>query len=75
MVILLPGDVLGLQWGTLSKDLRGAPVVVDADGGSWCYWGKRGPQGCGVLDGLQHEEDPLRSLFCEGCLGVIYDLD
>lgn len=70
MVILLPGDVLGLHWGTLCKELHGAPAVVDADGGSWCYWGKRSPRECGVLDGLQHKEGPLRSLCCEGHLGV-----
>ena len=50
-------------------------MVVDADGGSWCYWGKRSPQGCGVLGVLQHKEDPLRYFFCEGHLGVTYDLD
>ena len=47
MVILLPGDVLGFQWGNLCKDLNGAPVVVDADGGSWCYWGEGAPRGVG----------------------------
>ena len=58
-----------------AKSFMGAPMVVDADGGSWCYWGKRSPQGCGVLGVLQHKEDPLRYFFCEGHLGVTYDLD